>query len=154
VEKKVIIKPEEINLFHIQVNESVINAVSEKKKQNYAINVGHVLMHNLELERLKINMVIELKSETSVEHTDAEISNAHFNIEFHFQIKNLKNFYTLNEKGSPVFHGLLIATLLGLSFSTARGIVYERLRKTTMEGIILPIVSPQKMMSPTRKPKE
>ena len=151
MEKKVIIKPEEINLFHIHVNESVINAVAHEKKPNYAVNVGHVLMHNLKLERLKINLVIELKAELKEKQRDAKISNAHFNIEFHFQITNLKDFYTLNENETPVFHGLLITTLLGLSFSTARGIIYERLSKTNMAGIILPVVSPQKMLADKKK---
>lgn len=149
--KKVIIKPEEINLFHIHVNESVINAVAYEKKPNYAINVGHVLMHNLELERLKINLIIELKADRKDKQRDTEISNARFNIEFHFQIENLKDFYLLNEEQHPVFNGLLIATLLGLSFSTARGIIYERLSKTAMAGIILPVVSPQKMMNRQKK---
>ena len=154
MEKQATIKPEEINLFHIQVNESIINAVSGKKKERFAIKVGHALMHNLDLQRLKINLIVELKSEPEDENTGPDISNARFNIEFHFQINNLKDFYTLNDNGAPIFNGLLIATLLGLSFSTARGIIYEKLSKTTMFGVILPVVSPQKMMATQGKKKD
>ena len=52
---------------------------------------------------------------------------------------------------SPIFTGVLIATLLGVSFSTARGIIFERLSNTNMQGMILPVVAPQKMLSLQKK---
>ena len=46
----------------------------------------------------------------------------------------------------PVFNGLFISTLTGISFSTARGIIFERLSKTNMRNVILPVVSPSKLL--------
>ena len=73
-------------------------------------------------------------------------SAAHFVIDFHFEIKNLSNFYKLKEDEQPLFSGVLIATLLGLSFSTARGIIFEKLATTNLKDIILPVIDPNKLL--------
>ena len=39
-----------------------------------------------------------------------------------------------------------VATLLGISLSTSRGVIFERLGKEGIADIILPVVSPQKML--------
>ncbi len=137
-EKK--INTDKLHLFHIDLIESSIKDLPQKGKTPFNIKVAHKTMHNLKDERIKIGLLIDLETDKT---TDA---NAHFNFDFHFQIDELKNHFKLNEKKNPVFSGLLIATLLGLSFSTARGIIYERLSNTNLQGIILPIVSPQKML--------
>lgn len=38
------------------------------------------------------------------------------------------------------------ATLLGIAFSTARGIIFERTRGTFFDGVILPVVDPFKVL--------
>lgn len=137
------INPEKLHLFHINIIESSIKDLPNKGKVPFSINVAHKTMHNLKDERVKIGLLIDLQTNSS----ETNNANAHFNIDFHFQIEELKNYFELNEKNEPIFAGLLIATLLGVSFSTARGVIYERLSNTNMQGIILPVVSPQKMLS-------
>jgi prolyl-tRNA synthetase len=39
-----------------------------------------------------------------------------------------------------------IATLIGLCFSTARGIIFEKLNNSGIPNILLPVVSPQEML--------
>lgn len=151
MEKRVVIIPENLTLFRIKVAES--NIQSEKspiEKLNFRINVGHNIMHNLTDERVKIGLIVDIIGEKDKKESGTK---AHFNIEFHFHVKDLKNFYNLDESKNPVFEGLLIATLIGIAFSTARGLIYERLNKTPMAGIILPIVSPQKMLTPPTNPQ-
>ena len=41
----------------------------------------------------------------------------------------------------------MIATLLGISLSTARGIIYEKLESNGIPNVIIPVVSPQLMMT-------
>jgi len=144
--KEVKINPENIHLFHINIVESSIKDVSQKGDNNFNINVAQTTMHNLKGERVKIGLFIDLI------HDDVSSdAKAHFVFDFHFKIDELSNYYELNEDESPIFTGLLIATLLGVSFSTARGIIFERLSNTNMQGIILPVVSPQKMLALQRK---
>lgn len=142
--------PENINLFHLNIVESRIIDAIQKKESVYQVNVAHTTMHNLEDERLKIGLLIDIINDIT---DNKGITNAHFNIDFHYKIKDLKTFYTLDENSTPIFSGLLIATLLGISFSTARGLIYERLSATNLSGIILPVVSPSKILASKVNPQ-
>lgn len=134
--------PENISLFYIKVNESNINDSSKIEGLNFIVNVAQNILNNLKDERIKIGLILDIKS------SDVENQfNANFNIDFHFKIKDLKDFYTLPEDGdNPIFSGLFLTTLIGISFSTARGIIYERLSKTNMKNVILPVISPSKIL--------
>ena len=138
-ESKII--PENINLFYIKVNESTINDSIKNHGLNFNLNVAHNIQNNLKDERIKIELVLDIKS-TEQNNTFS----ANFSIEFHFKIKDLKNVYSLNEDNAPVFSGLFVSTLISISFSTARGIVFERLSKTNMKNVILPVVTPNKLL--------
>ncbi len=134
--------PEEINLFHIDILE---HQIAQPKVKLY-IDVAHTVMHNLKEEKVKLNLKINLET---CKGDNKKCPFAHFNIDFHYQIKNLENFYTLNNNQQPTFNALLIVTLLGISFSTARGIIYEKLTANSIKNIILPVVSPQKLLIKT-----
>src|SRR5690606_31487377 len=115
-------------------------------ENNVKINIAQTKMHNLKHERVKIGLFVDIiQDETSFE------AKAHFVLDCHFKIEELNNYYELKEGNFPIFTGLFIATLLGISFSTARGIIFERLSNTNMQGIILPVVSPQKMLALQKK---
>lgn len=138
IENKII--PEDINLFKIDVLESAVRDSGGNIK-DYNLNVGKSVMHNIIEGRIKIGLIIDL----SVKEIPNE-SASHFVIDFHFEIKNLSNFYKLKEDEQPLFSGVLIATLLGLSFSTARGIIFEKLAANNLKDIILPVIDPNKLL--------
>lgn len=135
--------PEEINLFHIDILEQQIG----QPKVKLYIDVAHTVMHNLKEEKVKLNLKINLET---CKGDNKKCPFAHFDIDFHYHIKNLENFYTLNDNQQPTFNALLIVTLLGISFSTARGIIYEKLAANNIKNIILPVVSPQKLLTKTK----
>lgn len=133
------IVPEEIELFHIDIIKSEIKEANKPSSSSYDLQVAHTTGHNLKDERIKIKLILNLKDKVGDNH-------ATYEMEFHFKIKNLENFYTLKEDLTPLLSGNLIATLLGISFSTSRGILYERFANTNFKGVILPVVSPRKML--------
>lgn len=96
-------------------------------------------MHNLKDERVKIELVFSF-----TDNSEKEI--AFFQIDYHYKIENMSNFYKVSEDARPVFSAQMIATLLGISLSTSRGVIFERLGKEGIVDIILPVVSPQKML--------
>ncbi|VTR43574.1 hypothetical protein [Sphingobacterium thalpophilum] len=54
----------------------------------------------------------------------------------------------LGEKdGKAAFTDQLLGTLIGLSYSTLRGILYSRLAETNLNGIILPVVNPNEFLN-------
>jgi hypothetical protein len=110
--------PEDITLLHINILEHQIG----QPKKNLYIGVAHNVMHNLKEEKVKLNLKINLET---CKGDSKKCPFAHFDIDFHYHINNLENFYSLNDKQQPTFNAMMIATLLGISFSTARGIIYE-----------------------------
>lgn len=144
-ESKII--PEDITLFHIKTLEQHI----EQLKENLFLNVAQSVMHNLQEEKIKLNLKINLDT---CEEDDGKCPFAHFDIDFQFHIKNLGNFYTLNEKKRPIFDATLIMTLLGISFSTARGIIHEKLAAKNFHNIILPVISPQRILTDSIKAED
>ncbi len=72
--------------------------------------------------------------------------NAEYGIEFHYHINNL-NDYLEHKAGNEVrVDNRLDTTLCALSYSTARGIILERMQGTYFDGVILPIVDAGKIL--------
>jgi hypothetical protein len=140
MEKRPVIIPEEIQLFNIESALNKLDAAAFKKSDMHNLNVAHKIMHNLKDERVKMELVFSFKNEQ-----ENEI--AVFQLAFHFHIKNMANFYELNQEGKPTFYAVLMATLLGISLSTARGVIFEKLTNNQISNIILPIFSPQKLLA-------
>lgn len=138
-----IIIPDNIRLFHIDVVSTYINDNTIDENLNFEFSVAHNTRHNLNDERVKIELFINLLS-----HQEIGVK---FHINFHYNIKDLDNHYKLNENETPIFSGQFIATLIGISFSTARGLIFQQLQETNFKGMILPIVSPLKMLESQKK---
>lgn len=130
---------QDIHMLRVEVVQQKLDVIAFKKQKQHQLNVGHKMAHNLKDERIKLELVF------SFENAQKEPL-LFFQIDFHFQIQHLSSFYELKNELHPVFSGLFVATLLGIAFSTARGIVLEKLNNAGIPNIILPVVSPQEMM--------
>lgn len=137
--KQAPIIPEQIHLLAIEVVQQKIDAQSFKQQKERRLNVGHKLLHNLKDERVKMELAFSFEDENN----DKLLF---FQIDFHFQVEHLNNFYQLNEENHPAFYAPLIATLLGISISTSRGIIFEKLQNAGISNVIIPVVSPLKML--------
>ncbi|QXP69198.1 hypothetical protein H0I29_11200 [Polaribacter sp. R2A056_3_33] len=131
--------PEKIKLFQIDVVNTYINDDTINENLNLGFSVAHNTKHNLKDERVKIELFVNLISNEDI--------GVKFHIDFHYAVEDLKEQYNLNENNTPMFSGQFIATLLGISFSTARGLIFQQLQETKFKGMILPIVSPMKMLA-------
>ena len=133
---------QDIHLLHAEVGQQKLDVIAFKNQKQHHLQVGHKLAHNLKDERLKLELVF------SFENNKKE-SLLFFQIDFHFHIAHVANFYELKAENHPVFSGHLIATLLGICFSTARGIILEKLNNAGIPNILLPVVSPHEMLTKT-----
>ena len=129
----------DIHLLRVEMVQQKLDVIAFKKQKQHHLRVGHKLAHNLKDERIKLELVF------SFENSQKE-SLLFFQIDFHFHIDKLFNFYHFKAENHPVFSGHFIATLLGISFSTARGIILEKLSNASIPNIILPVVSPQEII--------
>lgn len=133
-----LIIPEKIRLFKVAVINNYINDKDLEDDLDFEFSVANNTKHNLKDERVKIELFINLLS--------PEEKGLKYHIDFHFVVIDLKDHYVLEDDDKVIFSTNFIATLLGISFSTARGILFEQLQSTELKGMILPVVSPYKML--------
>jgi hypothetical protein len=134
--------PHEIHLVQVEVVQQKMDLAAFKKNKSHQLNVGHKFLHNLKDDRVKLEFVFSFSNEQKQELM-------FFQIDFHFKVDHLQNFYELNAENKPIFHGHLMATLIGIAFSTARGIIFEKLTNAGVPNVLLPVVSPQEMLKKT-----
>jgi|SRR5690606_1144984 len=137
----------DIHLLQVEVVQQQLDVKAFKKEKEHKLNVGHKLMHNLKDERVKLEFVFSFNN-------GGEAPLLFFQIDFHFHIAHLSNFYELKEENHPVFSTHLVATLIGICFSTARGIILEKLNNAGINNILLPVVSPQEMLTQPKPDKK
>lgn len=68
-------------------------------------------------------------------------------IDFIYMIENLEDFISMEEDGENF--GVdedLGATIAGISYSTARGIILDRTQHTDFNGAILPVINPYELL--------
>ena len=133
------ILPEDIKIDYIDVVNTYVNDSNIDDHLDINFNIAHNTKHNLEDERIKIELFIDLLSESE--------KGVKFKIDFFYCIDKMSKYYTLNdEKTIPTFSSRFIMTLLGISYSTARGVIFQQLQETNFKNLILPVVAPSKIL--------
>ena len=70
-----------------------------------------------------------------------------YHIEFEYHVENLDDFVTGGESNeSKVVENILGATIAGISYSTARGIILNRTQATNFNGVLLPVINPADLL--------
>ncbi|MDR3010862.1 MAG: hypothetical protein LBV59_23245 [Sphingobacterium sp.] len=136
IEAKVI--AEKISLEKIKPIRENLELGFDLKDKEFQMNIAQSIKHNLERKSFKISLLVSF---SCTEQVFAE-----YLYEFYFKVENILDF--LSEKdGRTAFTGQLLGTLIGLSYSTLRGILYSRLAETNLNGIILPVVNPNALLN-------
>ena len=136
--------PEKIHLIQIKwiKEDTIIMQDTLSKNPVYNFSIAHNMMHNLEKIRLFVDMngAIDKK----------EINQGgNYEIDFLFQIDDLANhFQIIDDK--PVFNGFFVATLLGICYSTIRGMFFSTWKDTVLNGVILPVISVPELLNSKR----
>src|SRR5690606_3328507 len=96
MENKPTIQADKIHLFQLKNQEFNINTQVFKNTTDHKLKIAHRLMHNLEDKRLKLDLSCSFRN-------DAEEQLLQLDMDYHFHIENLEDFYTINEEGLPKF---------------------------------------------------
>ncbi|GAH33667.1 unnamed protein product [marine sediment metagenome] len=82
--------------------------------------------------------------------------NGEYGIEFLFEIDNFEEFIEkndeekhtdgTNDQEDSMVSGVLGGTLMGIVYSTARGMILERTQGTYFKGVILPVINPNDLI--------
>jgi hypothetical protein len=142
--KKVLnIDPEKIHLVFIEEVSVDINDtdITENKVSSLETNIAHLTAYNLEDKKFLFGLELLLTN-----NNESNNSECKFRYNFHFIIDNLEEMYNINDDGLPVFKKSFVGTLSGISYSTLRGIVFEKTRKLNWDLIQLPIINPMNLL--------
>lgn len=139
MEKPPIIVPEEIHLLKIDVVENILDVNAFKQTKAPLLKIAHKRMYNLKDQRIKIELQFSFKNQNDEQLMLLQT-------EYHFRVENMQQFYELKDE-HPVFFAPLLATVLGIAISTTRGILFEKLENNGIHNIIIPVISPQKILT-------
>lgn len=133
--KNININTEDLLIFNINSESNI--QINIEDRENINLGIGHDIQNNLEEGKIKIVLSIQLEN--------GKDNFATFEITTFFQILNKEN-YLIEFENDILFHPQLITTILSISYSTSRGIILEKLKNTFWKDLILPIISPTKLL--------
>lgn len=132
-----------IVLLKCGVNSTDTYQMQPAPPEKIVMELGTIPTFDLENRKCRFRLHIKLEGQ---DNTGQNIGlNAEFLIDFFFTIDNLSDFIIQQKEGTQV-HAILGSTLLGISFSTTRGIVLERTKGTPLAGFILPVINPSQAL--------
>lgn len=138
-ENKINIDPEKLHLEFIEEVSVDMDNISDIDFTNLSIttDIAHVSGHNLENKKYLLGLKVVFTINDP--HEPLEFN---FRYNFHYFVDNFHEMYTLNEDGTPFFSKLFVATLAGISYSTLRGIIFEKTSSIGLPSLTLPIINP------------
>lgn len=131
--------PSKIHLTNIKTvkENTVLFNGKLNSKPTYDIQVSHNVMHNLDKELVKIRLYLDVSADIEGKTIN---QGGNYEIDFFFKIEDLKDHYQINNE-KPLFGGVFISTLLAISYSTLRGMMFNLWRDTHLNSLILPIIN-------------
>jgi hypothetical protein len=146
--KKQAIIPEQIHLFSIKVFQGSLKSSeafleAPQRMEGFEFGLARDLAHNPEegLTRLRLYFSLDARDAEG----EALGLKAEYGIEFQFRVDGFSDFITLKNEEVRI-DANLGATLIGIAYSTARGIILQRLEGTFFGGVILPVIDPRKLL--------
>lgn len=127
-----------IQRLHIQ------NPIAFNHETLKGIDCKHNLLFFFNLERKLVRADFEIKLQTQSANPEEAVAEA--TLSFFFTIFNYAELIEMQEKAAPKVHPHLLYSLTGVAYSTARGILLERLRGSVFKGYVLPVADPVKMI--------
>ena len=133
------IVPSKIHLTNIKTvkENTVLYNGKLDAKPIYDIQVSHSMMHNLDKELVKIRLYLDVSAEINGKTIN---QGGNYEIDFFFKIEDLKDHYQINNE-KPLFGGVFVCTLLAISYSTLRGMMFNLWKDTYLNSLILPIIN-------------
>lgn len=132
-----------INIFKANLETSDVYLDNPQKGDSIEIDVAHNIAHSYDQNRSRYRLFFLLNAlDKGGNRLGVKVE---YGIEFHFEVENFKD-HAKKVKNKLEIDIHLAATLYTLSYSTARGIIFERTRGTFFNGAVLPVIDPYKAL--------
>ena len=143
-----IIEPEKIHLVRLQTVKGTLNSEAYGvngpiKEYDYKFDAS--IGVNASEKIIGVKLLVDVKAMTPGQDTSELV--ASYTHESVFVIDNLDDFTDpVENQPEPKVDRLMLATLVGIAYSTVRGIVYTRTQGPDFKGILLPVIDPKKLI--------
>lgn len=142
------IEPEKIS---IQALQTIKGSIESPANLSFATNGEHSFEFDLQYAvspgEKNVGIIIEAIIKGIWPSQPSIQVKASFTHELVFKVENLDDFIDIVEGSAPIVDKLMMGTLIGIAYSTIRGIIYTRTQGTALKGAILPVVDPKKFIS-------
>lgn len=141
--------PEKIICKAVRIIDFQISSTEEYKEQpeipqHHIFSIAKSIAYTIHENKARYRLYFIIDAENS-EGRPIGVS-ADICIEFHFEIENLAENIT-EADGQLKINSHLVATILGIAYSTSRGIILEKTQNTFLGGIILPCINPYTVLT-------
>jgi hypothetical protein len=128
----------------INTDDSFLNAPVDFNKASVGFSQNSRFNFEKKIIAVRLNIILE---GVNNENTPVGVK-GEFCFEFQLHIDNLEVFIEQDKNDNSIkVSGELGASIMGIVYSTARGIVLERTQNTYLKGAILPVIDPAILLS-------
>lgn len=129
---------------HFEVDEELMD--TDLGMESFKIDMGSQPGFDLDNKMVRLRLTINMKG---IDGSNNEIGvKGNYCIDFVYLIENLDDYISWEENGESFgVDEALAATISGISYSTARGIILDRTQVTEFRGIILPVIDPYSLLT-------
>jgi hypothetical protein len=147
-EKRMVVDPNKIHILGVQVKRAHFEASTESSGEpleNTQLKIGLKSESGFNYDEHLVRFRLFVKIVLLDEHEEPTGTSGDYLIEFNFEIENLLDFVE-EEEGEKVVSNTLGATIAGISYSTSRGIILDRTQATELNGVLLPVIDPNRLL--------
>jgi len=132
--------PEQIHLRRILPQNEFFDNHCDLTDKEFEMHIAQKVQHHLGKKSFKISLLVAFSCN--------EVKFAEYLYDFIFEVENILDFLVETEN-KDVFTGQIIGTLIAISYSTFRGLIYSKLSDTNLNGFILPVIDPNDILKYT-----
>jgi hypothetical protein len=105
------------------------------------VSFQYQLIPSVSIRSNKIQVIAEYEIRAARSDSDKLDISSKYSIVFLFSIKNLSELAVLDDTGLISIDDEMLSSLLNITYSTSRGILYSRYLGSVLDGVILPVIS-------------
>lgn len=147
-EKTRLLQPEKIQIVKTTIVKCYIDSpfgFIAEKANGYDFNRDFQLGFNLEDKLVKADFKVEITTKSEGENVEESKGSFHFVYVFH--VENLEELAIPDKNYKIELNGGLGNALASITYSTTRGILFARLKGTSLENFVLPVIDPNKLLN-------
>lgn len=144
--EKAIIDPNKIHLETVRVISGSVNSdPNVDQSQIVEFKTSFEVSQGVAPETNSVRFIFHAKLDAITENSVVLAVNAEYTIEYVFVVENLVDFFEKKDNIVLLDMGMA-AVLMGIVYSTTRGIILTRTQGTLMDGVLLPVLNPRDLI--------